>query len=70
MAEFDAVIALRPQVAPMALGAAYLWSGELLERRGLAPQAIDRYRATTRVFAGDSRMRMRRALRWRGSATK
>ena len=55
MAEFDAVIASRPQVSPMALGAAYLWSGELLERRGLRAQAIDRYRATTRVFAGDSR---------------
>ena len=56
MAEFDAVIASRPQVAPMALGAAYLWSGESLERRGLRTEAIDRYRAATRVFAGDSRM--------------
>ena len=57
MAEFDAVIASRPQVAPVALGAAYLWSAELLERRGPRGQAIDRYRATTRVFAADSRMK-------------
>jgi tetratricopeptide (TPR) repeat protein len=57
LAEFDAVIGSRPQVAPMALGAAYLWSAELLERRGLRAQAIDRFRATTRVFAGDSRMK-------------
>ncbi len=56
LAEFDAVIAARPQVAPVALNAAYLWSAELLEARGARAQALDRYRAATRVFAGDSRM--------------
>ena len=56
LAEFDAVIAARPQVTPVALTAAYVWSAELLESRGARAQAIDRYRAATRVFAGDSRM--------------
>ncbi len=56
LAEFDAVIASRPQVTPVALTAAYLWSAELLEARGARAQALDRYRAATRVFAGDSRM--------------
>jgi len=56
LAEFDAIIATRPQVTPAALTAAYVWSGELLESRGARAQAIDRYRAATRVFAGDSRL--------------
>jgi tetratricopeptide (TPR) repeat protein len=56
LAEFDAVIAARPQVAPVALTAAFLWSAELLETRGARTQALDRYRAATRVFAGDSRL--------------
>ena len=56
LAAFDAVIAARPQVAPVALNAAYLWSAELLEARDARAQALDRYRAATRVFAGDSRM--------------
>ncbi len=56
LGEFDAVIASRPQGTPVALTAAYLWSAELLEARGARAQALDRYRAATRVFAGDSRM--------------
>ena len=56
LAEFDAVIATRPQVTPAALTAAQVWSGELLESRGAQAQALDRYRAATRVFAGDSRL--------------
>ena len=56
LGEFDAVIASRPQVTPVALTAAYLWSAELLEARGARAQALDRYRAATRVFAGDSRL--------------
>jgi hypothetical protein len=55
-AEFDAVIASRPQAAPVALTAAYLWSAEILEARGARSQALDRYRAATRVFGGDSRL--------------
>jgi len=56
LAEFEAVIAARLQVAPVALTAAYAWSAELLEARGARTQAVDRYRAATRVFAGDSRL--------------
>lgn len=56
LAEFDAVIASRPRVSPVALVAAYVWSADLLDARGARPQAIDRYRAATRVFAGDSRL--------------
>jgi tetratricopeptide (TPR) repeat protein len=56
LAEFDAVVAARPQVTPVALTAAYVWSAELLESRGARTQAIDRYRAATHVFAGDSRL--------------
>lgn len=56
LAEFEAVIAARPQVAAVALTSAFLWSAELLESRGHRAQAIDRYRAATRVFAGDSRL--------------
>lgn len=56
LAEFDAVIATRPQVPPVALTAAYVWSAELLDARGARPQAIERYRAASRVFAGDSRL--------------
>ena len=56
LAEFDAVIAARPQAAPVALTAAYAWSAELLEARGARAHAVDRYRAATRVFAGDSRL--------------
>jgi tetratricopeptide (TPR) repeat protein len=64
LAEFDQVIALRPRVAPLALNAAYLWSAEILERRGAQAAALDRYRAATRVHGGDSRMSdaARRAL--------
>jgi tetratricopeptide (TPR) repeat protein len=56
LAEFDAVLATRPQVTPVALSAAYLWSAELLESRGARTLAIDRYRAAMHVFAGDSRL--------------
>jgi tetratricopeptide (TPR) repeat protein len=56
LAEFDAVIAARPNVAPVALNAAYLWSAEVLEARGARAPALDRYRAASGVFAGDSRM--------------
>ena len=56
LAEFDAVIAARPRVTPVALTAAYAWSAELLEARGARTHALDRYRTATRVFAGDSRL--------------
>lgn len=61
---FDEVIARRRQAAPVALSAALLWSAELLEERGERAGALERYRAATRVFAGDSRMsdRARRAV--------
>ena len=56
LSEFDAVIGQRPQVSGVALTAAYAWSAELLEARGARAQAIERYRAATKVFAGDSRI--------------
>jgi len=56
LAEFEAVIAARPLVTPIALTAAYAWSADLLAARGSRAQAVDRYRAATRVFAGDSRL--------------
>jgi hypothetical protein len=56
MADFDRVIAARPQVPAAALGAAYLWSGELLEHGGQHAAAASRYRSATRVFGGDSRV--------------
>jgi tetratricopeptide (TPR) repeat protein len=56
MADFDRVIAARPQVPGVALSAAYLWSGELLEQRGQHGAAAQRYRSATRVFGGDSRL--------------
>jgi tetratricopeptide (TPR) repeat protein len=63
-AEYEQVIAMRPEAPGVALSAAYLWSAELLEARGLRTRAIDRYRAAARVFAGDSRLgdEARRAL--------
>lgn len=54
--EYEQVIAQRPQAPGIALSAAYLWSAELLEARGLRERALDRYRAAARVFAGDSRL--------------
>ena len=56
LAEFENIIALRPNVSPLALGAAYLWSADILASTGRRQQAIDRYRAATRVHGGDSRM--------------
>jgi hypothetical protein len=57
-------------VAPVALTAAYAWSAELLEARGARTHAVDRYRAATRVFAGDSRLAelARRALKRLGAS--
>jgi tetratricopeptide (TPR) repeat protein len=64
LAELEAVIAARPAITPVALSAAFLWSADLLARKGSTAAARDRYVAATRVFAGDSRRaeEARRAL--------
>ena len=54
--ELDRIIAARPDVPPVALNAAYLWSARLLASDGRRDEAADRYRAATRVHGGDSRM--------------
>jgi tetratricopeptide (TPR) repeat protein len=61
---YDALIAARPQVSPLALAAAYGWSAELLAARGDLEGARARYRSATHVFAADSRLQRecRRAL--------
>jgi tetratricopeptide (TPR) repeat protein len=56
LAAFDQVIAARPTSAPIALQAAYLWSGALLEAHGNVEGARARYRSATHVFAADSRL--------------
>jgi tetratricopeptide (TPR) repeat protein len=56
LAEFEALIAMRPRVSPLALGAAYFWSAEILDAEGRREEAVDRYRAAARVHAGDSRV--------------
>ena len=61
LAAFDDVIARRASVSPIALSAAWTWSGELLESRGDIGGARARYRAATGVFAGDSRLARRAA---------
>lgn len=64
LTELEAVIATRPKIDPVALGAAFFWSADLLARKGSTAAARDRYDAATRVFAGDSRVagEARRAL--------
>jgi predicted negative regulator of RcsB-dependent stress response len=61
---YDAIIAARPHVSPLALAAAYAWSAEVLEARGDLQAARARYRSATHVFAADSRLQRecRRAL--------
>ena len=44
------------QAPPAALGAAYLWSAELLEQQGRKDIALARYRAVSRIFGTDSRL--------------
>ena len=56
LAEFDRLIAMRPQPSPIALGAAYLWSAEILEQQGRKDVALARYRAVNRIFGTDSRL--------------
>ena len=56
LATYDQVIGLRPAATPLAVSAAYLWSGAALEARGNVEGARARYRSATRVFAGDSRL--------------
>ncbi len=55
LADFDRVIAMRPLAPPVALGAAYLWSAEVLEQQGRRDLALARYRAVGHVFGTDSR---------------
>jgi hypothetical protein len=54
LAEFDRIISTRP-APPVALGAAYLWSAELLEQQGRKDGALARYRTVGRIFGTDSR---------------
>lgn len=54
LAEFDRIIAMRP-APPVPLGAAYLWSAELLEQQGRKDVALARYRTVGRIFGTDSR---------------
>ena len=56
LATYDQVIGSRASATPLALSAAYLWSGAALEARGNVEGARARYRSATRVFAGDSRL--------------
>jgi predicted negative regulator of RcsB-dependent stress response len=56
LAEFNRIIEMRSQAGPVALGAAYLWSAELLEQQGRREIALARYRAVSRVFGTDSRL--------------
>ena len=56
LAELESLIAARPQVNGVALSAAFLWSADLLRRKGETAAARDRYEAAASVFAGDSRL--------------
>ena len=56
LAEFDRLIAMRPAASPIALGAAYLWSAEILEQQGRKDVALARYRTVSRIFGTDSRL--------------
>ncbi len=62
--ELNAVIAARATAPPVAITAAYLWSGAVFEGRGDRHAAAERYREATHVFGGDSRLaaEARRAL--------
>jgi tetratricopeptide (TPR) repeat protein len=64
LATYESIIARRPHVSALALGAAYAWSAEVFEARGDLDTARARYRSATHVFAADSRVqrRCRRAL--------
>ncbi|HEX7086457.1 MAG TPA: tetratricopeptide repeat protein [Vicinamibacterales bacterium] len=64
LAELNAVIAGRATAPPVAVTAAYLWSGAVFEERGDRHAAAERYREATHVFGGDSRLvaEARRAL--------
>jgi tetratricopeptide (TPR) repeat protein len=55
LAEYDRIIAMRPKAPPVPLGAAYLWSAELLDQQGRKDVALARYRTVGRVFGTDSR---------------
>ena len=56
LATYEEIIDARPDVSPLALAPALLWSGEILEARGHRTAALDRYRAAERVFGADSRI--------------
>jgi tetratricopeptide (TPR) repeat protein len=56
LATYDQVIGTQASASPLAVSAAYLWSGALLEARGNVEAARARYRSATHVFAGDSRL--------------
>jgi Tetratricopeptide repeat len=56
LAEFDRIIEMAGQAPPVALGSAYFWSAELLEKRGRTEVALARYRAVGRIFGTDSRL--------------
>jgi len=53
---YDQVITSQPSATPLAVSAAYLWSGAALEARGDIEDARARYRSATHVFSGDSRL--------------
>jgi tetratricopeptide (TPR) repeat protein len=56
LATYDQVIGSQASGTPLAVSAAYLWSGAALEARGNVEGARARYRSATHVFAGDSRL--------------
>jgi len=56
LAEFDRIIGMHPKAPAVPLGAAYLWSAELLEQQGRKDIALARYRAVNRIFGTDSRL--------------
>jgi tetratricopeptide (TPR) repeat protein len=56
LAEFDRIISMRPKAPAVPLGAAYLWSAELLEQQGRKDSALARYNVVGRIFGTDSRL--------------
>ncbi len=54
--ELNRVIAARATVSPIALGSAYLWSGDVFRGRGDLHAAAERYREAARVFGTDARI--------------
>lgn len=56
LATYDQVITSQAAASPLAVSAAYLWSGALVEARGNLEGARARYRSAAHVFAGDSRL--------------